>query len=314
MRLRSVALAAGLATGLVAVSGAAQAQYLFVVDSGNDAIAIHRASDGALVTASFIDMAAATGDLARTPIEALEVNGEIWVSDRVADTIWRFSQSGSLLGQVGSAGDFNNIRGMELVGSTLYVAQGSASDNFGESILTVDTNTATVTGSFLGRDAADVSYWDIASVNGELWVTNSDTGNDGIDRYATDGSFLGTLFVSDGVTGLDFGQQINLSADGMSVLVGGFSPPAGVYEFLLDGTDLGIVAGMDAGPRAAFELGNGEILWTNGAFTATGPSAGDLTVLNSGGQYRYITATAIPAPGAALAMGLTGLCMARRRR
>jgi hypothetical protein len=286
------------------------AQNLLIPDSTGDRVVIVSANDGSVVNANFIDIGtqAAAAGVTSTPIEAIEVGNEVWVSDQVADRIWRFSRGGGFLGDVG-VGDLNNIRGMEVVGDTVYVAQGSASTTLSEGIVRIDAATRTVTDVFLGRDEADVSYWDVKLYNGELLVTNSDTGNDGIERYDLNGNFLGFFAQSDGVASFDFLQQLNTRQTNSNLLGGGFSVPAGVYEFQSDGTALGIVAGLDGGPRGAFELGNGEILWTNGSAIQS-----DTTTFLSGGSFRFVTLTAIPEPSGCLAVALIGGVIARRRR
>jgi len=287
IRFASASICAGLAL-------AAGAQNLLIPDSNEDKVLLVSAFDGAILDASFIDVAtqAAAAGVSSTPIEALEVGNEIWVSDQVADRVWRFDRSGNFLGDIGSGGDLNNIRGMENVGNIVYVAQGSASDNFGEGIARIDTTTLAVTDVFLGRDAGDVSYWDVKFYNGELLVTNSDSGNDGIERYDLAGNFLGFFAQSDGINSFDFLQQLNVRTSSTNLLGGGFSVPSGVFEFLSDGTSLGIVAGLDFGPRAAYELGNGEILWTNGAFIRS-----DATIYLEGGSYRFVSPTSVIADG-----------------
>jgi hypothetical protein len=231
----------------------------------------------------------------------------VWVSDQVADRIWRFDASSrSYLGAIGE-GEFNNIRGMERVGDTVYVAMGSDSDTLEEGVITVDVGTQSISGRFNGRDGADTSYWDVLSYGGELLVSNSDSGNDGIERYDTGGNFLGFFAQSDGTTGIDFPEQLTDRANG-NILAAGFSPPSGVYEFLADGTSLGIVAGLDAGTRGVFELGNGEILWTNGSFLRT-----DSTLILDDGSFRFLSDTTIPAPSAAAPLALLGLAARRRR-
>lgn len=294
------------------VAGAAvagQSGFILGIDSDSDQVLLLDGFDGSVINSSFLDIAsaAAAAGTNATPIEVIEVGNEFWVSDQIADRVWRFGQNGSFIGDIG-VGQLNNIRGMHRVDDTVYVAMGSDSDSLGQGIVTIDANTATITGQFNGRDPSDTSYWDIISVGNELLITNSDTGNDGIERYSFDGEYLGNLVSSDGESGLDFGQQIFQRANG-NFLVGGFSQPSGVFEYAADGTDLGIVAALDLGPRAAIDLGNGEILWGNGNILGT-----DARVILEGGSYRYFTATNIPTPGSLGVLGLGALAGIRRRR
>ena len=295
---------------LYAVPHVATAQFLLIPESGDDRVIAVNAFDGSLVNPNFLDIAplAADAGVSSTPIEVLEVGNELWVSDQVADRIWRFDTNGASLGAITSP-NLNNLRGMEVVGDTVYVAQGSAGGAFGEGLVTIDVPTASVTGIFNGRPDADVSYQDIKLINGELLVTNSDTGNDGIDRYLPDGTFLGTLVASDGVNGIDFAQQIKVRGSNGNLIVGGFSPPSGVYEYMTDGTFVGVVAGDPFGPRAGYELGNGGIAWTNGTWFRT-----DADIFVEGGNFRYITPSSVPEPTSLALLLMGGLATLRRRR
>lgn len=281
---------------------------ILAIDSDTDQVLLLSGFDGSIINSNFLDVAsaAAAAGTSATPIECIQVGNEFWVSDQIADRIWRFGADGSLISDIGS-GQLNNIRGMHQVGDTVYVAMGSDSDVFQRGIITVDANTGAITGQFNGRDPGDTSYWDIVSVGNELLITNSDTGNDGIERYSLAGDYLGNLVSSDGTTGIDFAQQMFIRDNG-NLLVGGFSPPSGVWEFLADGTSLGIVAGLDLGTRAAIDLGNGEILWSNGSFLATD----SYTVAE--GSFRFFTATNVPSPAPLALLGLGGLAATRRKR
>ncbi len=296
------ALAGGLAVG------AAEAQYLLVPDSTEDRVIALDAVTGAVVNPNFIDVAtpAAAAGVTSTPIEALQIGNEIWVSDQVADRVWRFDLDGGLLGDIG-AGELNNIRGMDRIGDTVYVAMGSDGTTLGEGIVTIDVPTLAVTGVFNGRDPADTSYWDVLAYNGELLVSNSDGGNDGIERYDTAGNYLGNLVSSDGLTSFDFVQQIATNAAG-NFLLASFSAPAGVYEVQPDGTNLGIVAADAFGPRGVFELPGGDILWTNGANIRT-----DTEFFADDGSFRFINPSTVPEPASLLAM-VVGLAVFTQRR
>jgi MYXO-CTERM domain-containing protein len=298
------------AATLLIAAGAAIAgpSNILAIDSNTDQVLLLNGFDGSVIDANFLDVASAASaaGTSSTPIECIQVGNEFWVSDQIADRIWRFGADGTFLSDIGS-GQLNNIRGMHQVGDTVYVAMGSDSDVFNEGVITVNANTGAITGQFNGRDGADTSYWDIVSVGNELLITNSDTGNDGVERYSLAGDYLGNLITSDGTTGLDFGQQIFIRDNG-NLLIGGFSPPSGVWEYLADGTEVGIVAALDLGPRAAFDLGNGEILWSNGSFLATD----SYTVAE--GSFRFFTATNVPSPAPLALLGVGALTATRRRR
>lgn len=317
--LAIAAVSLGLASG-------ASAQNLLVAESFDDRVLLLDAFDGSVINDTFIDIGAAassvgyTGGL--TPIEALQVGNEVWVSDQVADRIWRFNSNGSFAGQIGvdpmtGEGLLNNARGFEVVGNTAYVAQGSDGAQ-PEGIVTIDTMTGSITGSFNPLDPGDSSFYDVRQIGNELFVTNADSGNDAIMRFALDGSFLGDFATSDGDSSFDFAQQLSVRDSNGNILVGGFSTPSGVYEFLSDGTSLGVLAGTeDLGPRAAFELGNGDVLFSHGLVlnrVNAGPVIEGSVDDGFFPSFRYINPTNVPAPGAAVALaGFAGLSLRRRR-
>lgn len=307
-----------LLTALVgcALTAGASGQGILTFDSNNDVGILLDAFDGSVINANYLDIAGAAssvGVTSPTPIEGIEVGDQIWVSDQIGDRIYRFDKfSGAFLGDItgtnDGSGGLNNIRGMTLVGNTMYAALGNDSSVVTEGIVAIDVNTLQITGNYLGRDGADVSYFDITTYNGELIVSNIDTGNDGIERYDLAGNYLGVFSSSDGATSYDFLQQMFVRDDN-SILGASFSSPSGVYAIGADGSDNGIVAAVDAGPRGVFELGNGEILWTNGDFLRT-----DSNIILQGESFRFLSPVTVPAPASAMVLGVLGIGAARRRR
>ena len=108
---------------LAAASIAQAADFLMIPDSNSDRILLFDPTNGALVDDNFIDGAG----LFSTPINAIQVKDEIWVSDQVADSIFRFDLGGSLISSITEGLD--NIRGMELVGDTVYVSNAGTENN-----------------------------------------------------------------------------------------------------------------------------------------------------------------------------------------
>lgn len=308
--IAALALAAGVAT--------ASSPFLLVPNSNTDTIHVFDAFDGSLIDTNFIDHGAGLASFgytgSSTPLEAIEVGNEIWVSDQLADRIVRYNKfTAAPVGQIGvdatGAGLLNNLRGITLIGNTVYGALGGDSSAYVEGLVEIDASTGAIGANYNGRDGADTSYYDVISLDGtELLVTNADTGNDGIERYDLAGNYLGNLISSDGVASFDFPQQMNLRSAG-NILIGGFSVPSGVYEVTPGGVDNGIVAADGFGPRAAYELGNGSIAWSNGTWFRT-----DADIFADGGSWRFINPSTVPAPGAMAAFGVLGLAAARRRR
>ena len=291
--------------------------FLMIPDSVKDRILLFDAQDGSLIDDNFIDGSEETGlGIFQTPINAVQINQEIWVSDQVADAIFRFDLQGNYLSVVGdNDGDgdtdgLDNIRGLEFVNGLVYVANaGDENDAPGDGeIVVVFDQTGNNLGFF---DTGDP--YDIRAYNGELLINdiNSESiGGEDIDRYSIDGvnsTLLGTLVESDGETGIDFPQQITIRESNGNILVGGFSRPGGIYEYDTEGNQVNFFdasAGFANIVRAAYELDNGEIIWSGGdGVVVTDPDTGEnrdiytVNTLDFRPSARYIEPLIIPEEG-----------------
>ncbi len=278
-------------------------QFILGVDSSANAAHLFNPFDGSLVQSNFLDWNA-LGTGGSTAKHALQVADQIWVSDQIRDVIYRFNLAGNHLGTIGNTG-LDNIKGMEVVGDQVWVTNAGTNNGApGNSIVFVDIATQNIVGSV----ATTGSLFDLVNYQGLILGSNI-TGED-LEFYNLDGTFHSTFHDSDGVTGIDFPQQIFVRQNG-NLFVSGFSAPAGVYEFDSNGNDLGIVAASGLGPRGVIELGNGEIMWTNGS----GFFVGADNVYGGSGQYLTLF-NAIPEPGSGVVcfafLALFGLT--RRRR
>lgn len=301
-----------LLSAIVATAGiaaVANAQYLMVVDSGLDRVSLLDASNGAVVNANFIVGGQNGAPAFSTPKEAIQVGNEILLSDQVNDTIYRFSLSGSYLGVFTNlaASGVDNIRGIGFANNTVYVTNGSGA-------LTGKVARFTTGGVFIDSFATDASPFDVAVWGNELLI--SDSGTDDVKRYDFAGNFLGTLVNSaGGLNDVDFPQQVEFRSNG-NILVAGFSPETGIYEYTPAGVEVAVYMLGLTGFRGVYQLGNGELLATDGnrilAYDiAEGSSRTVLDV--TGDSYQYISPV-VPAPGAAGVLGLGLLAAARRRR
>ena len=272
-----------------------------VPESTNDRVMLFDAFDGSLINADFISEGV-VGDVMATPIEAQLVGNEIWVTDQLNDVVNRFSADGSsFLGAISDV-SLDNLRGFEVLGGTAYVAGI-------DGVHRIDVATQ----SYLGLNAYrgdDSSIFDVYNFGGDLYVSNNTLQD--IDIIDLSGNLAQTVVDSDGVSGIDFPEQI-AGLDNGNFMVAGFISPSGVYEFTTEGDDLGIIAGADAGPRGAYELGNGNIMYTNGSGVFVfDVNTGGLTQVASGSA-RFITEL-VPAPSSATLLALAGMCATRRRR
>jgi len=264
--------------------------FLMVPDSASDRILLFDPVNGSLINDSFIDGSETGFDLFSTPINAVQVESEVWVSDQVEDAIFRFDLEGSYLGVVndndgdGDTDGLDNIRGIEFADGLIYVAN-SGTDNDapgdGEVVVVFDPQ-----GNNLGFfDTGDP--FDVRAYNGSLLVSDvnsEDDGGEDIDRYTLNGvdsTFIETLVDSDGETGIDFAQQISVRASNGNLLIGGFSAPGGFYEYDATGNLVDVLDADDGFAnrvRAAYELGNGNIIWSGGdGVIVTNPTTGEDT-------------------------------------
>ncbi|HVS08827.1 MAG TPA: hypothetical protein VMS76_03060, partial [Planctomycetota bacterium] len=161
--------AASAAALLCATAASAHAQYMMVVDSTSDRVLLFDAHDGALVNASFIvdDPTSAQYNF-QTPKDAIQVGDQVWVSDQLSDAVYRFDLNGNFVGAI--SGGMDNIRGMELVGSTVYVTNaGTGNGAPGSALVRFDTN-----GNPLGSFPVVSSPFDVIGFQGDLLVSSSD--------------------------------------------------------------------------------------------------------------------------------------------
>lgn len=294
-----------LVASAVAISGAAQAQqYVMMPDSTNNRMVLFNTMDGSVVNDNFFGLQAGT------PIHGLQVGNQIWVSEQLGDRVSRWDFNGNHLGDIGGqfpGGGLDNIRGMAFANGTVYVSNaGTANDAPGQAIVMFDTS-GNLIGNFSTAGLAS-SPFAILEHQGSLLVASSNA-NDDIHRFSFGGSSMGTFHNS---TSLNFTQQLAIATNG-DILAAGFSSPAGVVR--LDPNTGDIVGGFTAsGTRGVFQLGNGNILWSNSAGAHVyNMSTGSSTQVYAGGG-RHFGLLVIPGPGVLAFFGLAGMTATRRRR
>lgn len=239
---------------LMGLAGTAAAQeYFMVTDSGNDKIMLFDSNDGSLIDPDFILDAGGAPYNFGTPKGIVQVEDEIWVADQISDSVFRFDLSGNYVATI--TGGLDNIRGISYYDGTIFVSNaGNGNGAIANSVVTFD---------FSGTPGpiinAQGSPWEWLLYNGEYLLTNSS--NESIDRYDLSWNFVGVFHDSDGVVGIDFPQQMTINAAG-NIFVAGFSSPAGIYEYDSNGDQINY---YEIGScRAVRELGNGNLMFTNG--------------------------------------------------
>mgnify|MGYP001203513867 CR=1 FL=1 len=239
------------------VSSAAAQGELYVVESTTRKVMTFNAFDGTPINTSFIDMSVEAG----TPIEALLIGSEVWVSNQLNDGIARYDAgTGAFLGSI--VGGMDNVRGIEVVGNTLYVTNAGTNNGApGDAVVTIDIPTQSITGFWRVGPLADGDPFDVLHHNGRLLV--NDISGENLEFHDLAGNWQSTLHDSDGITGIDFPEQHAATAAG-TYLAAGFSPPIGIYEYDSTGLEINYWP-VGNGNRGVAELGNGDILFTSGS-------------------------------------------------
>ncbi|MBX3119144.1 MAG: PEP-CTERM sorting domain-containing protein [Fimbriimonadaceae bacterium] len=286
--------------GAMFVVAGANAQMLIMPDSTNNRLVAFDPFNGSVVNSNMFALAGGT------QIHAMQVGNEIWVSEQIGDRVSRWSFTGTSLGSI--SGALDNIRGMGLIGGTVFVTNaGTGNGAPGAAVRMFDTSGGSL-GHFLTPNAP--SPFGILSHQGGMLVSSS-SANDDVHRYSLAGSSLGTFHNS---ASLNFGEQMDYALNG-DVLVAGFSSNNIVR---LDPNTGALISSFTAsGARGVHQLGNGNIMWTNsaGAHIFDVNTGGSSQVYAGGGRYLDLL-DPVPEPATMIAMiaGVSALALRRRKK
>jgi hypothetical protein len=275
--MRSMVFAAAVAA--LCACGVVRGQFLMMPDSTNSVMVLFDPFDGSVVDPAYFSLQGGT------PVHALQVGEEIWVSEQVGDRISRWDHNGNPRGQIGPTfpgAGLDNIRGMGLIDGRVFVTNaGTQNGAPGAAIVVFDTD-----GQYLyhfstvGLAPSPFGVLEAAHLGGML--VSSSSANDDIHTFQLDGTSIGTFHNS---TALNFVEQMNYAGNG-DVLATGFSSNNVVRMDRDTGAILDSFPG--SGSRGVWELGNGNIMWTNGSGAHIyDPTTGVSTLVYSGGG-RYI--------------------------
>lgn len=283
---------------LVFVPAASYAQFVMMPDSTNNRIVLFDPFDGSVLNTNYFGLAGGT------PLHAMQVGNEIWVSEQIGDRLSRWDLTGGSLGAV--SGGLDNVRGMGLIGGKVYATNaGTGNGAPGNAIVSFDTN-GNPLGNFSTVGLAPSPFSILESTGGML--VGSSSANDDIHEFTLSGTSVRTFHNS---TSLNFVEQLDYDAAG-NVLAASFSSNIVATLNLGDGS---IMSSFPAsGARGVYQLGNGNILWSNGsgAFVFNTGSGGSTQVYTGGG--RYFDDLVIPEPGSFALLSIAGLALVRRRR
>jgi hypothetical protein len=309
-------------------------QVLLAVDTQANRILQLSPQTGAVLNGSFIVDAnsAVTYDF-QTLRAAVQVGSQIWVSDQSPsiNAIYRFDLGGTYLGKIGgnvAGGGLSNVRGMRVIGDTVYVVnQGTTNGAPGPALIRFDFN-----GNNLGSFATSavggtvgLSPWDVVAYNGRLLV--SDGTSRGLQQYNLDGSYFGAFT---GAQINNIPQQMFVRSNGNVLMSANGSTPSGSFGLYELGTDGAVLRQWTNTPglgvRGVYELGNGQFLISEaGGLNATrglgtidpaGPTnTSNFTLIQGNFNGGWLSVAVIPEPSTWLLMacGLAGLLLLRRR-
>jgi hypothetical protein len=310
--------ARALAEGILATTG-----LLLIPESTNDRVMAFDPVTGDLLDPDYIP---ADPDNLSTPICAIVGfdPGTILVSDQLDDVVQAYDRAtGAYLGVFAPAGGPNtsildNIRGIAIssAGTLLVTVGGGAND---DAVAEFDS-TGAYLGNFVANGAGGLdSPFDVYERTGDFLVGGITS--DAIHRYDSGGSFIADLAPMN-----TFAEQVIDIANG-NVLVANFSgTQEGIVELDSSGGLIGIYDPASLGGyRGVWELGNGNLLCTNGGGVHEIDRSGNLIETKiSGVSARFIELAGPPASvpvmgtyGMILMIGLLagiGIFIMRRNR
>lgn len=299
--IRAISRRAGLTLcatlPFLAVATPAHGQFVMMPDSTNNRLVYFDPADGSVLNSNVFPLAGGT------PIHAMQVGNEIWVSEQIGDRVSRWAFDGTSLGAI--TGGLDNVRGMGFANNTVYVCNdGTANGAPGNALRMYDTS-----GGSLGffPTPSTLGPFHVLDFAGGILVS-SDSANDDIHKYSYTGTSLGTFHNS---TTLNFGEQMDYAANG-DILCAGFSSNNIVRLNPADGSV--ITTYTASGARGVYQLDNGNILWTNGSGAhVLNPTTGVSTQVYTGGG-RFLDFILIPEPSSLALLALAGMCALGRRR
>jgi hypothetical protein len=283
---------------VLALSPLALAQdFLMMPDSTNNRLVSFSPVDGSVINSNLFALQGGT------PISAVKVGNEIWVSEQIGDRVSRWSTTGTLLGNIGGAfpgGGLDNLRGAAFVNNTYYVTcAGTANGAPGDAVVMYDASGSPL-GSFTTAALASGPF-SVLSFQGDLLVAGSNNNAD-IYRFSTTGTPLSIFHNS---TAISFAHQVN-SYGCCDVICGGFTTN-NVVHFDAVGNALSSGTFAASGARGVYYLQNGNIMWTNGsgAWVYDGVTATSTLVYSGGGRHLNLFSSAPAGPVSYCTAGAT---------
>ncbi|HZK07777.1 MAG TPA: T9SS type A sorting domain-containing protein [Bacteroidales bacterium] len=244
-----------------------QGDFIVSVGSANNVkkIILFDTQDGTLMYDDYIILTSLDPGTVK---HVIRVQDELWISDQTKDKVHRLDLNGNVLGAIGESGGMDNLRGMGIINNQVWLAN-SGNDNGapGNAVIQIDFD-GVVTGNF----QVDGGPWmSLPYADNHVLISFSDAGGfpSQIGEYDLNGTFLNPWNVPGEIK---FIQQITPTANG-NYLAASFSNsasgyPSGIHRYDSEGNHIETIGGTSGGgARGCWELGNGNIMWTNGQGT-----------------------------------------------
>jgi hypothetical protein len=290
--MRSKLILGAVAAGFLLVPAALAEGFLLIPDSLADTVGMYDPYDGAYHGDLIIG-----GDMFSTPVNAVPgPGGYIYVSDQVADTVFRFNMDGSFFDVYADGTDgLNNIRGIDFRDGHVFVTSG-------DDYVAEFAGPHNKIGNFIedGSDPFDILFLD----DGRSLLADIQGTTDNVRLYDVDGTLLYEVF------SVSFPEQIQFDSLSPGAFLNAAFSPDLVTDFDLDGT-IWQQTPWDSG-RGVYRLGNGNLLLTNGdGVFEVEPGTGNIIEQEKDGSGRFIEY--VPEPASLTLLAFAGLVALRRR-
>lgn len=252
-----------------------RASVLLIPDSTADVVGMFDPYDGEYLGDFIVNDPGGTQYSFQTPINAVQgTDGNIYVSDQIADAVYAFDSEGDFLFVAAQTG-LNNVRGIDFRNDTLFVTSG-------DDYVAMFSGPDAFAGYFIqdGTDPFDILFTDEYAA-GACLLADIQGSTDNVRLYEADGSFVMELFK------VNFPEQIQVDPGYPGhYLVVAFSENV-IHQFTIDGTITGTWS--YSGGRGVHRLGNGNILATNGSGVhEIDPATGAIIDTKYSGSCRFI--------------------------
>jgi streptogramin lyase len=238
------------------IAGAAPAQMLLATDGTTDQVIAFNPYDGSLMSAALFAIPNTT------QVAAIDVNGEIWITEQTGDRITRRDITGTVLGTIGPTfvgGGLDNIRGLAYVSGLVYVTNaGTANGAPGNAIVVFDS-AGNFVQSFTTNTLA-TSPFSVLAFEGDILVSGFANNRD-IYRFTLGGSPVGIFHDSASISPA---HGLARASDGNVWCIGFTTVNACKLDKTTGAVLTTITMPTGSTPRGIYELGNGNIMWTTG--------------------------------------------------